>query len=142
MPCKSTRTLIHHFSFLPLSSEEKTPRPWTKASSPRRAALRRNARFKSESSLDLLLVFPYDLALYLLSSLPFSALIYFLKKSLGPKTCLSTSPLILPSKQRTLRLNRGPAINCAAAFGTCCMTSGTSPLVARPNASVAWIWRH
>jgi hypothetical protein len=22
------------------------------------------------------------------------------------------------------------------------MTSGTSPLVARPNASVAWLWRH
>jgi hypothetical protein len=39
-------------------------------------------------------------------------------------------------------LNRGSAINCAAAFGTWSMTSGTSPLDARPNASVAWLWRH
>jgi hypothetical protein len=31
MPCKSTRTLIHHFSSSPLLSEEKTPRSWTKA---------------------------------------------------------------------------------------------------------------
>jgi hypothetical protein len=139
MPCKSTRTLIHHFSFPPLSSEEKTPRPWTKASNPKRAALRRNARFESDFSLDLLLVFPYDLALYLLSTFPLSALIYFPKKSLGPKTCLSTSPLILPSKQRMPRLNREPAINCAAAFGTWSTTSGISPLVARPSVSVAWL---
>jgi hypothetical protein len=40
------------------------------------------------------------------------------------------------------RLNRGPAINCAAAFVTWSMTSGASPLVARPSASVAWLWRH
>jgi hypothetical protein len=45
-------------------------------------------------------------------------------------------------KQRTPRLNREPAINCAAAFGTWSMTSGTSPLVAGPSASVAWLWRH
>jgi hypothetical protein len=56
--------------------------------------------------------------------------------------CPSTSPPIPPSKQRTLRLNRGPAINCAAAFGTWSTTSGTSPPVARPSASVAWLWRH
>jgi hypothetical protein len=35
------------------------------------------------------------------------------------------------------RLSRGPTINCAAAFGTWSKTSGTSPLVARPSASVA-----
>jgi hypothetical protein len=40
------------------------------------------------------------------------------------------------------RSSRGLAINCAAAFGTWSMTSGTSPLVARPSASVAWLWRH
>jgi hypothetical protein len=45
-------------------------------------------------------------------------------------------------KQRMPRLNREPAINCVAAFGTWSMTSGTSPLVARPSASVAWLWRH
>jgi hypothetical protein len=56
--------------------------------------------------------------------------------------CLSTSPPIPPSKQRTLRLNRGPAINCAAAFGTWSTALGTSPLVAKPNASAAWLWRH
>jgi hypothetical protein len=44
-----------------------------------------------------------------------------------------------PSKQRTPRLNSGPAINCAAAFGTWSTASGTSLLVARPNASVAWL---
>jgi hypothetical protein len=40
------------------------------------------------------------------------------------------------------RLNRGPTINCAIAFGTWSMASGTSPLVAKPNASAAWLWRH
>jgi hypothetical protein len=40
------------------------------------------------------------------------------------------------------RLNREPAINCTTAFGTWSMTTGTSPLVARPSASVAWLWRH
>jgi hypothetical protein len=40
------------------------------------------------------------------------------------------------------RLNRGPAINCAAAFSTWSMASGTSPSVAKPSASVAWPWRH
>jgi hypothetical protein len=61
---------------------------------------------------------------------------------LGPKTCLGTSPLILPSKQRTSRSNGGSTINYAAVFGIWSMTSGTSPLVARLNASVAWSWRH
>jgi hypothetical protein len=61
---------------------------------------------------------------------------------LGPKTCLSTSPLIPPSKQRMPLLHREPTINCIAAFGTWNVTSGTSPLVARPSASVAWLWRH
>jgi hypothetical protein len=61
---------------------------------------------------------------------------------LGPKACLSTSPLILPLKQRTPRPSREPATNYAAAFGTWSMTSGTSPLIARPSASVAWLWRH
>jgi hypothetical protein len=45
-------------------------------------------------------------------------------------------------RQRMPRQSREPAINCAATFGTWSMTSGTSPLVARPNASVAWLWRH
>jgi hypothetical protein len=49
--------------------------------------------------------------------------------------CLSTSPPIPPSKQRKPRLNRGPPINCAAAFGTWSTTSFLS-------ASVAWLWRH
>jgi hypothetical protein len=40
-----------------------------------------------------------------------------------------------------LRPNREPAISCAAAFSTWSMTSGTSLLVARPNASVVWLWR-
>jgi hypothetical protein len=48
MLCKSTPTLIHHFSFPPLSPEEKTPRPWIKASNHRRTAPRRNARFEGE----------------------------------------------------------------------------------------------
>jgi hypothetical protein len=33
--------------------------------------------------------------------------------------------------------SRGSTINCAVAFGTWSMISGISPLVARPNASVA-----
>jgi hypothetical protein len=37
--------------------------------------------------------------------------------------------------------SRGSTINCAAAFDTWSMTSGTSLLVARPNASVALSWR-
>jgi hypothetical protein len=41
-----------------------------------------------------------------------------------------------------LHPSRESVINCAAAFGTWSMTSGTSPLIARPNASVAWLWRH
>jgi hypothetical protein len=45
-------------------------------------------------------------------------------------------------KQRMPRPSRKPAINCAAAFGTWSTTSETSPLVARPSASVAWLWRH
>jgi hypothetical protein len=45
-------------------------------------------------------------------------------------------------KQRMQRPSREPAINCVAAFGTWSMTSGTSQLVARPSASVAWLWRH
>jgi hypothetical protein len=45
-------------------------------------------------------------------------------------------------KQRMLHPSRESAISCAAAFGTWSTTSGTSPLVARPNASVAWLWRH
>jgi hypothetical protein len=61
---------------------------------------------------------------------------------LGPKQRLNTSPLTLPSKQRTPRPSKGSTINYAAAFGTWSMTFGTSPLVARPNASVAWLWRH
>jgi hypothetical protein len=56
---------------------------------------------------------------------------------LGPKTCLSTSPLILPSKQRMPRPSRGSTINYATAFGIWSMTSGTSLLVAGPNASIA-----
>jgi hypothetical protein len=45
-------------------------------------------------------------------------------------------------KQRMPRPSREPAINYAAAFGTWSMTSGTSQLVARLSASVAWLWRH
>jgi hypothetical protein len=85
----------------------------------------------------LLLVSSCDLVFYLSAFSP-SALICFLWKSLGPKTCLSTSPLIPLLKQRMLRPSRESAINCAAAFGTWSTTFGTSPLVARPNASVAW----
>jgi hypothetical protein len=64
MPCKSTRALIHHFSSPPLSLEKKTPKPWTRASNPRRAAHQRSARFRSEFSLDLLLVLPLGLVLH------------------------------------------------------------------------------
>jgi hypothetical protein len=56
--------------------------------------------------------------------------------------CLSISPPIPPSKQRMPRLSRGPAINYAASFGTWSTASETSPPVAKPNASVAWLWRH
>jgi hypothetical protein len=55
---------------------------------------------------------------------------------LGPKQRLNTSPLTLPPKQRMPRPSRGSTINYAAAFGIWSMTSGTSPLVARPNASL------
>jgi hypothetical protein len=61
---------------------------------------------------------------------------------LGPKTCPSTSPLIPLLKQRMPHPSRESAINCAVAFGTWSTTSGTSPLVARPSASVVWLWRH
>jgi hypothetical protein len=50
--------------------------------------------------------------------------------------------LIPPLKQRMPHLNREPAINYASASGTWSMTSGTSQLVARPSASVTWLWRH
>jgi hypothetical protein len=40
------------------------------------------------------------------------------------------------------RPSRGSTINYAAAFGIWSMTSGISLLVARLNASVAWLWRH
>jgi hypothetical protein len=56
---------------------------------------------------------------------------------LGPKQRLNTSPLTPPSKQRMPCPSRGSIINCVAAFGTWSMISGISPLVARPNASVA-----
>jgi hypothetical protein len=52
--------------------EKKTPKPWTKASNPRRTAPQRNARFKSEFSFDLLLVSSCDLALYLFFVFSFS----------------------------------------------------------------------
>jgi hypothetical protein len=39
-------------------------------------------------------------------------------------------------------LNKELAINCAASFGAWSMTSGISPLVARPSASVSWLWRN
>jgi hypothetical protein len=61
---------------------------------------------------------------------------------LGPKQRLNTSPLTPPSKQRMPCPSRGSTINCASALGTWSLTSGTSLLVARPNASVAWSWRH
>jgi hypothetical protein len=64
MLCKSTRTLIHHFSYLPLSLEEKTPTPWTRVSNPRRAAHQGSVRFGSEFFLDLLLVLPHDISLH------------------------------------------------------------------------------
>jgi hypothetical protein len=44
--------------------EEKTPRPWTKASNPRRTTPQRNAPFESEFSFNLLLAFVCDLVLY------------------------------------------------------------------------------
>jgi hypothetical protein len=47
------------------SPEEKTPRPWTKASNPRRTAPQRNAPFESEFSFSLLLAFVRDFMLYL-----------------------------------------------------------------------------
>jgi hypothetical protein len=72
MPCKSTRTLIHHFSSSPLLFEEKTPRPWTKASNPGRTTPQRNAPFESEFSLNLLLASLCDLVLYLLFVFSFS----------------------------------------------------------------------
>jgi hypothetical protein len=34
MPCKSTRTLIHHFSSSPLLSEEKNPKAMDKGKQP------------------------------------------------------------------------------------------------------------
>jgi hypothetical protein len=65
MPCKSTRTLIHHSTFSPLAPEEKTPSPWTKASNPSgRTAPQRSAPFESEFSFNLLLTFVCDLAFY------------------------------------------------------------------------------
>jgi hypothetical protein len=65
MPCKSTRTLIHHFTSSPLAPEEKTPRLWTKASNPSgRTAPQRSAPFESEFSFNLFLAFVCDLAFY------------------------------------------------------------------------------
>jgi hypothetical protein len=64
MPCKSTLALIHHFSSPLLSLEKKTPKLWTRASNPRRAAHQGNVRFGSEFSLDLLLVLSHDLVLH------------------------------------------------------------------------------
>jgi hypothetical protein len=58
---------------------------------------------------------------------------------LGPKTCLNTSLLILPLKERTPRQSKRSTTSYAAAFGIWSITSGISPLVARPNVSVAWI---
>jgi hypothetical protein len=60
---------------------------------------------------------------------------------LGPKKRLSTSPLTLPSKQRTPRHNRGSTTSYATAFDIWSMIFETSPLAARPNANVTWPWR-
>jgi hypothetical protein len=60
---------------------------------------------------------------------------------LGPKKCLSTSPLTPPSKHKMPRQNRGSTTSYAAAFGIWSMISETSPLAARSNANAAWPWR-
>jgi hypothetical protein len=39
MPCKTTRTLIHHFSFSPLSSEEKNPKAMDKGKQPQEGTI-------------------------------------------------------------------------------------------------------
>jgi hypothetical protein len=62
--CKSTRTLLHHFSSLLLLLEEKTPTPWTRVNNLRGAARQGSVRFGSEFFLDLLLVLLLDLALH------------------------------------------------------------------------------
>jgi hypothetical protein len=51
---------------------KKTPKPWTRASNPRRTTPQRNARFESEFPFDLLLAFSRDLAFYLLFIFSFS----------------------------------------------------------------------
>jgi hypothetical protein len=58
---------------------------------------------------------------------------------LGPTKCLNTSPLTPPSKQRTQRQSRGSTTSYGVASGIWNMTSGTSPLAVRLNASVAWL---
>jgi hypothetical protein len=45
-------------------------------------------------------------------------------------------------KQRMSHQNRGSTTSCAAAFGIWSMIFETSPLAAKPNANVAWPWRH
>jgi hypothetical protein len=61
---------------------------------------------------------------------------------LGETKRLNTSPLTPPSKQRTPRPSRRSTTSYTTASGIWSMTSRTSPLAARPNASVAWLWRH
>jgi hypothetical protein len=53
------------------------------------------------------------------------------------KKSLSTSAPTPRLKKKTLRMNRGPTINYAVAFGIWSMTCGTSPHVVVPNANAA-----
>jgi hypothetical protein len=74
----------------------------------------------------------YNLAIHLSS---ISASISFQRKSLEPKSSLSTSTPILHLKKTTPHTNRRPTINYAAASGIWSMICGTSPPVAVPNAN-------
>ena len=140
MPCKSTRTLIHHFTSSPLLQKRKPQGHGQRQATHQGRQHPKEAHHSRVSFLLTCLLLSRVISCFT-PSLFSPALICFLKKSLGPKKRLSTSPLTPPSKQRTPRQNRGSTTSYAAAFGIWSMTSGTSPLAARPNANVAWPWR-
>jgi hypothetical protein len=132
-----THPSLHIISPAP---EEKTPRPWTKASNPSgRIAPQRSAPFESEFSFNLLPAFACDLVLYPL--FVFFSLDLLPKEIFGteetPEYISSDSSLEAEDATPEQRINT----SYAAAFGIWSMTSGTSPLAARPNANVAWLWR-
>jgi hypothetical protein len=95
MPCKTTRTLIHHFTSSPQLQKRK-PQGHGQRQATHQGRQHPKEAHHSRVSF-LLTCFLLSRVISCFTPSLFSpALICFLKKSLGPKRCLSTSPLTPP----------------------------------------------